>query len=52
MIEYGKRRGVPEGELRLLMEAGYDALDLEEMIYDGQFRAYCLREITEEFGVR
>lgn len=52
VIEYGKRRGVPEGELRLLMEAGYDALDLEEMIYDGQFRAYCLREITEEFGVR
>lgn len=52
VIEYGKRRGVPEGELRLLMDAGYDALDLEEMIYDDHFRAYCLREITEEFGVR
>lgn len=52
VIEYGKRRGVPERELRLLMDAGYDALDLEEMIYDDQFRAHCLREITEEFGVR
>lgn len=52
VIEYGKRRGVPEGELRLLMEAGYDALDLEEMIYDGQFRAYCLREVMADFGVR
>lgn len=52
VMEYGKRRGVPEGELRLLMDAGYDALDLEEMIYDDHFRAYCLREITEEFGVR
>ena len=52
VVEYGKRRGVPEGELRLLTEAGYDALDLEEMIYDKQFRAYCLREILAEYGVR
>lgn len=52
VIEYGKRRGVPEGELRLLMDAGYDALDLEEMIYEDQFRAYCLQEITGEFGIR
>lgn len=52
LVEYGKRHGVPERELRLLMEAGYDALDLEEMIYDKQFRAYCLREIMAEYGVR
>ena len=51
VIEYAKRRGVPEGELRLLLDAGYDALDLEEMIYDDQFRAYCLREIMADFGV-
>lgn len=52
VVEYGKRRGVPERELRLLTEAGYDALDLEEMIYDKQFRVYCLREIMAEYGVR
>lgn len=51
VVEYGKRRGVPERELRLLINAGYDALDLEEMIYDKQFRAYCLREIMAEYGV-
>lgn len=52
VVEYGKRRGVPERELRLLIDVGYDALDLEEMIYDKQFRAYCLREIMAEYGVR
>ena len=52
LMEYGKRHGVPERELRLLINAGYDALDLEEMIYDKQFRAYCLREIMAEYGVR
>ena len=52
LVEYGKRRGVPEWELRLLINAGYDAMDLEEMIYDKQFRAYCLREILAEYGVR
>lgn len=51
VIEYGKRRGVPEGELRLLMDAGYDALDLEEMIYDSRFRESCVREIMADFGV-
>ena len=28
------------------------SMDLEEMIYDKQFRAYCLREILAEYGVR
>ena len=52
LMEYGKRHGVPERELRLLIDAGYDALDLEEMIYDKQFRAYCLREAMADLGVR
>lgn len=52
VIEYGKRRGVPEGELRLLMDAGYDALDLEEMIYDSRFRESCVREIIADLGMR
>ena len=51
VLDYGKRHGVPEGELRLLLDAGYDALDLEEMIHDDQFRACCVQEIMAEFGV-
>ena len=38
VLEYGKRQGVPDRELRLLVDAGYDALDLEELIHDNQFR--------------
>ena len=52
VLEYGKRHGVPERELRLLMDAGYDALDLEELIHDDQFRESCIREIMADFGVR
>ena len=51
VIEYAKCHGVPEGELRLLLDAGYDAMDLEELIYDGQFRARCVQEIMADFGV-
>lgn len=51
VIEYGKRRGVSERELRLLVDAGYDALDLEEMIHDSRFRENCVREIMADFGV-
>lgn len=51
VLEYGQRRGVPERELRLLLDAGYDALDLEEMIHDAQFRESCVREIMADFGL-
>ena len=51
VLEYGKRHGVSEQELRLLMDAGYDAMDLEELIYDDQFRETCIREIMADFGV-
>ena len=51
VLEYGQRRGVPEWELRLLLDAGYDALDLEEMIHDSRFRKNCVREIMAGFGV-
>lgn len=52
VLEYGKRHGVSERELRLLIDAGYDAIDLEELIYDDQFRESCIREIMADFGVR
>ena len=51
VLEYGKRQGVPERELRLLVDAGYDALDLEELIHDNQFRENCVQEIMADFGV-
>ena len=51
VLEYGRRQGVPERELRLLVNAGYDTLDLEEMIHDDQFRENCIREIMADFGV-
>ena len=52
VLEYGQRHGVPDWELRLLLDAGYDALDLEEMIHDAPFRESCIREIMADFGVR
>lgn len=51
VLDYGKRHGVSEWELRLLLDAGYDALDLEEMIHDAEFRENCIREIMADFGV-
>lgn len=51
LMEYGQRNGVPEAELRLLVDAGYDAMDLEELIHDDQFRESCIREVMADFGV-
>lgn len=51
ILDYAKRHGVSERELRLLMDAGYDVMDLEELIYDNQFRVRCIREIMADFGV-
>lgn len=51
VLEYGQRHGAPEWELRLLLDAGYDAFDLEEMIHDTPFRENCVREIMADFGV-
>lgn len=51
VMNYGKQHGVPEKELRLLLNAGYDALDLEQLIFDDQFRVSCVQEIMADFGV-
>lgn len=51
VLEYGQRHGVPEAELRLLIDAGYDAFDIEQLIYDHEFREICIREIMADFGV-
>ena len=51
VLEYGQRRGVPEAELRLLMDAGYDALDIEQLLYDHEGRESYIREIMADFGV-
>lgn len=51
VLNYGRQHGVPEKELQLLLDAGYDALDLEQLIFDDQFRASCVQEIMTDFGV-
>lgn len=51
VLEYGRRHGVTDQELHLLINAGYDAFDLEQLIFDDQFRASCVQEIMADFGV-
>lgn len=51
VISYGLSRGVPESELRLLVDAGYDAFDLEELLYDPIMRETCVQEILCDYGV-
>lgn len=51
VISYGLSRGVPESELRLLVDAGFDALDLEELLYDPIMRETCVQEILCDYGV-
>lgn len=51
VVQYGLSRGVPEAELHLLIEAGYDALDLEELLYDPVLRQSCVQEIVCDLGV-
>lgn len=51
VVQYGLSKGIPEAELHLLINAGYDALDLEELLYDAPLRANCVREIVSDLGV-
>lgn len=50
-MQYGLSKGVSEAELHLLINAGYDALDLEELLYDAPLRANCVQEIVSDLGV-
>lgn len=34
LVEYASYFGIDEGDIRLLVEAGYDEFDIEEMLYD------------------
>lgn len=45
VVGYGIRRGIPERDLRLLVDAGFDAFDLEELLYDPALRQSCVEEI-------
>lgn len=51
VVAFGQRHGVSERELRLLLDAGYDAFDLEELIRDVSFRENCIQEIIADIGV-
>ena len=45
VVNYAISQGIPERELRLLVEAGYDAFDLEELLSDPFLRRSCVNEI-------
>ncbi len=51
LVDYGLRMGIPETELHLLLDAGYDTFDLEELLYDPILRRSCVREIVCDRGV-
>ena len=42
---FGTSMGIPEIELDLLIDFGYDPLDIEEMIYDPELLQCCMQEI-------
>lgn len=48
VIQYGLSRGVPESELNLLIDAGYDAFDIEELLFDPELRQCCIDEINSD----
>ena len=50
VVSYGMSHGVPERELRLLVAAGYDAFDLEELLFDPHLRQSCVQEILCGYG--
>lgn len=50
VVSYGMSQGVPERELRLLVDAGYDAFDLEELLFDPHLRQSCVQEILCGYG--
>ena len=50
VVSYGISRGIPEQELRLLVDAGYDAFDLEELLFDPHLRQHCVQEILCSYG--
>lgn len=51
VIRYGMSLGIPENDLRRLVDYGYDAFDLEELLFDSELRQCCLDELTCELGV-
>ena len=51
VLSYAQRHGVPDRELRLLLDAGYDIFDVEQLIYDPERRERCIREVMADFGV-
>lgn len=51
VLSYAQRHGVPDRELRLLLDAGYDIFDVEQLIYDPELRERCIREVMADFGV-
>jgi hypothetical protein len=45
VLEYAGLLGFSEHELALLLDAGFDATDLEEMLYDDDLRKQCVNDV-------
>ena len=45
LMDYAEANGVHRDDLQLLMEAGYDVTDLEELIFNPDWLAECLEEV-------
>jgi glucosamine 6-phosphate synthetase-like amidotransferase/phosphosugar isomerase protein len=52
VFEYARSLGVDERELELLLNAGFDAMDLEDLLYDDELREQCLSDIYCDYGYR
>jgi glucosamine 6-phosphate synthetase-like amidotransferase/phosphosugar isomerase protein len=52
VFEYARSLGVDERELELLLNSGFDAADLEDLLYDDELREQCLSDIFCDYGYR
>jgi hypothetical protein len=52
VLEYASSLGIPDDEMTLLCDAGFDPMDLEELVYDDDLRERCLNDILCDYGCR
>ena len=45
LLDFAESNGIHREDLKLLLEAGYDVTDLEELIFNPDWLAECLEEV-------
>ena len=48
VCDYARQMGISEKELEVLIDAGYDAMDIEELLYEPALRQFYLSELLQE----